>query len=103
MLVWDGTFLRSRSAAAIALAEALPGIWSLGRHIDLFPLRFRDQAYNWVAQNRYKWFGKYEACWIPKPPDRRKFLDLQETGLQHAGDGDQAGKHSDPDKWARHL
>ena len=90
IVVWDGEFLRLRSAAAVTVAEALPGIWRLGRHIDIFPVRVRDNGYDWVARNRYKWFGKYDSCWIPKAEDRRKFLDLAKSSVQHRGHGDQA-------------
>ncbi|MEX0324873.1 MAG: thiol-disulfide oxidoreductase DCC family protein [Puniceicoccaceae bacterium] len=89
IVVWDGEFIRQRSAAAMAIAEALPGIWQLGRHMDILPRGFRDGTYDWVAQNRYKWFGKYNSCWVPKAGDRRKFLDFEESPSQDAAHGSQ--------------
>ena len=76
VLVWDGRDLKRQSEAAIALAEALPGVWSAGRHLDILPDELRDKVYNFIAERRYSWFGKYGKCWMPKPEDRRKFLDL---------------------------
>lgn len=100
---WDGSFLQTRSAAAITLAGALPGIWNVGRHIDIFPSRFRNSIYDWVAENRYKWFGTYDQCWLPKPDDLRKFLDLEAGEGQHAGNGDQAGNDRAPHQRTENL
>lgn len=98
LVVWDGEFLHLRSAAAIALAEALPGVWNFGRHLDVFPLRMRDGAYDLVARSRYRWFGKYDKCWVPKEADRRKFLDLESGVRQPAPHGAASGNHTDPDQ-----
>jgi predicted DCC family thiol-disulfide oxidoreductase YuxK len=97
LVVWDKGFLKRQSGAAIALAEVLPGIWSLGRHFDIFPTGFRDNAYDLIARNRHKWFGRYDKCWIPKPDDRRKFLDLATTAVHDSQDGDQPGNVSRPE------
>lgn len=41
----------------------------------LFVPRFiRQPFYRWVARNRYKWFGKKEACMIPTAEQRSRFL-----------------------------
>jgi predicted DCC family thiol-disulfide oxidoreductase YuxK len=103
VVTWDGSFLETRSAAAITLAGRLPGIWSVGRHMDIFPTRLRNNIYDWVAQNRYKWFGTYDQCWVPKPEDRRKFLDLEGGGVQHADHGDGPGDNQDSDKRKRDI
>lgn len=79
ILVWDGKHLKTRSAAIIAIAEELPGIWHGMRHLDLFPNRFRDKIYAFIARNRHKLFGKYETCWLPKAETRWKFLDSEDT------------------------
>ena len=77
VLVWDGREMKSRSEAALALAEALPGVWSLGRHLDILPDTLRNKVYGFIAERRYDWFGKYDSCWVPKAADRAKFLDLE--------------------------
>jgi len=43
--------------------------------LRLLPRRFRDWRYDLVARYRYRVFGKYDACPLPKPRDRHKFLD----------------------------
>ncbi|MGC9452071.1 MAG: thiol-disulfide oxidoreductase DCC family protein [Oceanipulchritudo sp.] len=86
VVVWDGERIRTQSEAALALAEALPGVWSLGRHLDILPDDLRNRVYGFIADKRYKWFGKYEQCWTPKPADRIKFEDLPETQKGENGD-----------------
>ena len=88
ILVWDGEHLRSRSAALIAIAEELPGIWHGMRHLDLFPQGFRDRVYGAIARNRHKLFGKYEACWVPQAGVRGKFLDSDSPAPQNFSNGD---------------
>ena len=80
VVVWDGAALHRQSEAVVALAEALPGIWHLGRHLSLVPESWRDGAYRIVAKNRYRWFGKRQACWVPGAGERAKFLDARPTG-----------------------
>ena len=70
--------LLARSDAAIFVLRQLGGIWrvvALG--LRILPRLLRDAAYNFVARNRYRWFGKYESCSLPDPNLRHKFLDSQ--------------------------
>lgn len=39
------------------------------------PRPIRDGVYNFVADNRYDWFGQYDECKIPDSADRDRFLD----------------------------
>lgn len=41
----------------------------------IVPRPLRDMVYNWVARNRYRWFGKRESCMLPTPALRAKFLE----------------------------
>jgi len=73
-----GERLASRSAAAVAVLQELGGAWNaLARTLQAMPAGMRDWAYNLVARNRYRTFGKYDSCPIPSEKDRRRFLDLQ--------------------------
>ncbi len=38
------------------------------------PKAVRNPIYRFVAKNRYRWFGKKEACMLPTPEIRQKFL-----------------------------
>lgn len=64
----------TRSAAALRIARRLPMPWPLLYGFVIVPKSIRDFLYEWVARNRYRWFGKDEACMIPTPDIRRRFL-----------------------------
>ncbi|MEO5590955.1 MAG: thiol-disulfide oxidoreductase DCC family protein [Chitinophagaceae bacterium] len=74
MLVEDQK-LYTRSAAALRMLKHLGSGWSLLYAFIIIPKFIRDGIYNLVAKNRYKWFGKKDACWIPTPALKAKFLD----------------------------
>ena len=64
-----------RSSAALRIAKKLDGLWPLLYIFIILPKRLRDAVYNLIGRNRYKWFGKTEACMIPTPEVRSRFLD----------------------------
>ena len=41
----------------------------------LIPAVLRDLVYDWVATNRYRWFGKRDACRVPTLAEQDRFLD----------------------------
>jgi len=70
--------LFSRNEAASGVLKELGGVWRFwATLLDILPERFRDWRYNLVARNRYRFFGKYEACPLPKEKDRHKFLGAE--------------------------
>lgn len=66
--------LYTRSAAVLRILGYIGGIYSLAGIGWIVPAFLRDTVYNWVARNRYKWFGKKESCRIPTPDLKAKFL-----------------------------
>ena len=62
-----------RSTAALRVAKKLSGLWPLLYGFIIIPPVIRDAVYNFVAKNRYKWFGKEESCWVPTPELKDKF------------------------------
>src|SRR5262245_16822617 len=61
------------SSAALRIARHLPGAWKLLRVFTVVPRPLRDAVYRLIARNRYRWFGKTEACWLPTPELRARF------------------------------
>lgn len=41
----------------------------------VIPAPLRNIIYSWVAQNRYRLFGKSSSCRLPTPEERAYFLD----------------------------
>ncbi len=74
VLVEDGRVF-TRSEAALRIARRLGVPWSLAYPLMVVPRPFRDWAYDVVARNRYRWFGKRETCRVPTPDLRRRFLE----------------------------
>lgn len=64
-----------RSDAAIRVAHFLRGAWKLLGVVRIVPRSIRDYAYDVVARNRYRWFGRHDACIVPTPELRRRFID----------------------------
>jgi len=63
-----------RSTAALRISKNLKGAWKLFYIFIIIPPAIRDFFYNIIANHRYKWFGKREACRIPTPGEKAKFL-----------------------------
>jgi len=73
VLVTDGSAY-AKSEAAIRVASYLRGAWKLIGAIKILPRPIRDWLYDVVARNRYRWFGRREACMAPSPDLRARFL-----------------------------
>ena len=56
------------------VAQALGGVWKAAKVFRIFPPRLRDWAYRQVAANRYRWFGKVEACSLLTPEQRAQMI-----------------------------
>ena len=77
VLVDDGVcYVRSEAAWRIATRLDAPWRWLAATRV--IPRGLRDVVYDWVARNRYRWFGTREACRIPTPETRARFLDAAE-------------------------
>ncbi|AZQ44402.1 thiol-disulfide oxidoreductase DCC family protein [Nonlabens ponticola] len=64
-----------KSTAALHIAKNLSGGWPLLYTFIILPKFIRDSIYDWVARNRYGWFGKKDNCMIPNADLRSKFID----------------------------
>jgi len=51
-----------KSSAALEIAKNLKGIFTLATLFRFLPSGIRDLLYDYVAKNRYKWYGKKESC-----------------------------------------
>lgn len=66
--------LYTESDAALQIAKKMDGAWPMLFVFWCLPKGFRDFIYNWIAKNRYKWFGQKEVCWIPEGNISERFL-----------------------------
>ena len=64
-----------KSEAAFKIANEFYGTWKLFQVFRIFPVFFNDFFYDFIARNRYRWFGKKEECMIPTKKLNPKFLN----------------------------
>lgn len=63
-----------RSDAFLYIMRLLPSPWPLLSVLRIFPRFLRDWAYNRIALNRYRLFGRYDHCLLPTADHQRRFL-----------------------------
>ena len=63
-----------QSNAVLRALSRLGGAWRLVAVLSVFPRPLRDLVYRIVARNRYRWFGRRDACRLPTPDERDRFL-----------------------------
>ena len=63
-----------RSDAALHIALGLRAPLPLAFAAILVPRGARDAVYGWIARNRYRWFGRKDACPLPPAGLRERFL-----------------------------
>jgi predicted DCC family thiol-disulfide oxidoreductase YuxK len=64
----------TRSSAALRVAKHMKGAYPLLFGLIIIPPFLRNLVYDYIARNRYKWFGKKDSCMIPTPEVRQKFI-----------------------------
>jgi predicted DCC family thiol-disulfide oxidoreductase YuxK len=70
----DADGAHTRSAGMLRTVRSLGAPWSWLYALIALPAALRDTAYDWIARNRYRWFGKKDACPMPRPEWRERFL-----------------------------
>ncbi|HEL3778559.1 TPA: thiol-disulfide oxidoreductase DCC family protein [Stenotrophomonas maltophilia] len=61
--------------AILRVLAGLGGAWRLSGVLQWVPRRWRDAGYRVLARNRYRWFGRHDACLLPAPEQAARFLD----------------------------
>ncbi len=64
----------TRSTAALRILRHLRAPYRWLSVLVVVPRAVRDAVYRWIGRNRYRWFGKAEACRVPTPELRARFL-----------------------------
>lgn len=74
ILLYHKGELKYKSQAILSICKYLKFPWSFGIIFKIAPSFISDLVYDWVARNRYSWFGKKESCRIPTQEEIDKFL-----------------------------
>ena len=62
------------STAGLRIAKGLGGVWSLAYAFIIVPAFIRDWGYKLFAKYRYRLFGRQDACMLPTPDVRERFM-----------------------------
>jgi len=79
IILWEEGRIFHRSTAALRIAKGLPALWPLLYAFIIVPIFIRDGIYNWIAANRYQWWGKSASCLVPKPEWKNRFPETLEA------------------------
>ena len=66
--------IHEKSTAVLRIARNLSPGWNLLYYFIFLPKKFRDYIYDFVAKNRYQWFGKSEYCMINTKENANRFI-----------------------------
>jgi predicted DCC family thiol-disulfide oxidoreductase YuxK len=70
----EGEKIYLRSSAALRVTHYLGSFWKFFQIFWIVPPFVRDAIYDFIAKNRYKWFGKKPECMLPSPELKERFL-----------------------------
>ncbi|MGI9531770.1 thiol-disulfide oxidoreductase DCC family protein [Lutimonas sp.] len=73
IIVEDGEVFY-KSTAILKICRNLNWPWPLFYPAIYLPLIIRDSLYDFVANNRYKWFGVQDHCTIMMPAYKNRFI-----------------------------
>ncbi len=70
----EGDEYYTKSSAALRTAKHLGGVYRLLWPLRVIPRRLRNVVYDFIANRRYRWFGKRDSCMMPTPDIEARFL-----------------------------
>jgi predicted DCC family thiol-disulfide oxidoreductase YuxK len=66
--------LLEKSRAVLFILRELGGVWRLLAGLRVLPVALTDRVYDVVARSRYRLFGRLDACRLPGPAERERFM-----------------------------
>jgi len=75
VLIEPGIAYYIKSDAALQIGKNIKGYRTVSKLLYLISRSLRNIVYDFIARNRYRWYGKKEQCMIPSPELKAKFLD----------------------------
>ncbi len=75
ILIEPGKAFYIKSDAVLKIGMELQNYGTISYVLNLIPSTLRNIVYDFVARNRYKWYGKKEVCMVPAPALKNKFLE----------------------------
>lgn len=73
VLIREGKIL-TKSKAVITIIQQTKGWAQIFLLFRWLPSKLKDRFYDWIAKNRFKWWGKKDQCMVPTPDILDRFL-----------------------------
>ena len=77
VVLYDQGKFYTHSDVVLRMVKDLGGLWPLLSIFSIIPKSMRDQIYNWVARNRYNWFGKKDSLYAPNSRIKKSFFIIK--------------------------
>ena len=74
IILIEGDSYSVKSTAALRIAKELSSAYPILYGFIIIPAVIRNWVYDFIAKNRYKWYGRQDSCMIPTPELKKKFL-----------------------------
>ncbi len=74
IILIENGLIYEKSTAALKISKHLYNGYQLLYIFIILPKVIRDWVYNYIAKNRYNWFGKKDTCMIPSEKIKNRFL-----------------------------
>lgn len=74
LILIQNNIVYTKSSAALRLTPYLKGLYPILYVLLIVPPFIRNAVYDYVARNRYKWFGKSDSCMMPEKSLVKRFL-----------------------------
>lgn len=74
VILLEGDQSSEKSDAVMQISTYLPWPWRGLQYFRFLPKKIRDAMYDFIARNRYRWFGKKNRCMVPSPDVMNRFL-----------------------------
>lgn len=74
IILLEGGKQYEKSTAVLRIARELSPPWPVFYALKIIPVSLRDVLYDWIAANRYTWFGKRAQCLLKLPQYKERFL-----------------------------
>jgi predicted DCC family thiol-disulfide oxidoreductase YuxK len=65
-----------KSDAALKISTYFKFPFKLLTIFKIVPTFIRNKVYDYIAKNRYAWFGKQDACMLPNAEIRNRFIEV---------------------------
>jgi len=75
MILVENDRFYTKSSAVLKITKSMNGFWPILFVFIIVPPGLRNLLYNFIARNRFRWFGRKETCLVPTPDIRDRFWE----------------------------